>query len=107
MAKESMITRTIKTTAATVLCLDIETGEPCNRTFTLSGERTKEKDVIKEVSALLADYEPSVKAVHLVDTVIVEQLYGMPESTFLEFAKPFERKAKADTLTPAANADNT
>lgn len=107
MAKESMITRTIKTTDATVLCLDIETGEPCNRTFTLSGERTKEKEVIKEVSAILANTEPNVKAVHLVDTGITEKLYGMPESTFLEFAKPIERKAKADNLAPADNAANT
>lgn len=104
MAKESMITRTIKTTAATVLCLDIETGEPCNRTFTLSGERTKEKEVLKEAAAILAKSEPNIKAVHLVNTGIIEQLYGMPESTFLEHAKPFERKVKAET---ADNTNNT
>lgn len=107
MAKESMITRTIKTTAATVLCLDIETGEPCNRTFTLSGERVKEKEVLKEVASILHDTEPNVKAVHLVYTDIIEKLYGMPESTFLEFAKPIERKAKTETAAPADNTDNT
>ena len=106
MAKESMITRTIKTTAATVLCLDIETGEPCNRTFTLSGERTKEKEVLKEAAAVLLNSEPNIKAVHLVDTDIIEQLYGMPESTFLQYANPIERKAKTETAAPADNTDN-
>jgi hypothetical protein len=92
MAKESLITRTISSTIATVLCLDIETGEACNRTFNIPRTPKKDSDIIKFAAKQLSDSEPNVHAVHVVDKELHEQLYGMPESTFMQYAQPIERK---------------
>ena len=97
MAKVPMVTRTIKTTTAIVLCLDIDSGEPCNRSFTLPRERKNEKEILKAITPMLKD-EPNIKPVHVVDTVINEQLYGMPETEFLSHASPITKSAAdADT----------
>lgn len=89
MAKPSMVTRTITTTIATILCLDIESGEACNRTVPLAKTYAKEKDIIKAASKAMAD-EPNVHPVHVVDVEIVEKRYGMPESKFIQEAEVIE-----------------
>lgn len=94
MAKESMITRTIKTTLANVLCLDIESGEACNRSFLIPREPKKEKEILKFAEAQLAASEPAVHAVHVVDCQVKEELYGMTESKFLANAEKISRPAK-------------
>lgn len=99
MAKVPMVTRTIKTTTAIILCLDIDSGEPCNRSFTLPRERKNEKEILKAVAPMLK-HEPSIKPVHVVDTVINEQLYGMSEADFLIHAVPITKSAEpTDELT--------
>lgn len=87
MAKVPMVTRTIKTTRAIVLCLDIDSGEPCNRAFTLPREQKNEKQILKAITPMLKD-EPNIKPVHVVETIINEQLYGMTETDFLAHAAP-------------------
>ena len=52
MAKESMITRTIKTTTTDILCLDVDSGEACNRSFVLPRVPKKEKEIL--ITVLLA-----------------------------------------------------
>lgn len=94
MAKESMITRTIKTTLANVLCLDIESGEACNRSFLIPREPKKEKEILAFAAKELAVDEPNVHAVHVVDCQVMEELYGMPESKFLANAEKISRPVK-------------
>lgn len=94
MAKESMVTRTIRTTRAQVLCLDIETGEACNRAFTIPRQPKKDKDILKFASTALAATEPNVHPVHVVDLEVSEDLYGMPESTFLTYAQKITKPVK-------------
>ena len=89
--RESYVTRTITTTKATVLCLDIESGEPCNRTFLLPRTYKKEKELLHKAQVALVD-EPNLRAVHVVETEILEELYGMTESTFLTYANKMEKK---------------
>lgn len=93
MAKVPMVTRTIKTTRAIVLCLDIDSGEPCNRSFTLPREQKNEKQILKAIVPMLKD-EPNIKAVHVVETVVNEQLYGMPETEFLAHAAPITKSTE-------------
>ena len=93
MAKESMVTRTITTTAATVLCLDVETGEPCNRTFVIPRIPKKESDILKMASKALAVDEPNVRPVHVVYTDQTSKIYGMTESDFLKYAVEVHRNA--------------
>lgn len=95
MARESKITRTIQTTEATVLCLDVENSEPCNRTFVLPRTYKKDSEILKAVTKLMAD-EPGIKPVHVVDTEVKSTLYGMPESEFLKHAHPIVKGAQPE-----------
>lgn len=95
MAKESMVTRTITTTIATILCLDIESGEACNRTVTLPRTYKKDADILKMAAKVMAD-EPNVHPVHVVDIVVTEELYGMPESKFIANAERVTRVKKGE-----------
>lgn len=95
MAKESLITRTITTSTVTVLCLDVDSGEPENRTFTLPRTYAKEKDILRRAKAQLDEAgEANVHAVHVVDVKVNETLYGMPESLFLAHASVIDKPAK-------------
>lgn len=96
--RESKITRTITTTNATILCLDVEAGEPMNRTFQLPGEYKKERDIIKAAEKI--NDEPNVKLVHVVNTEVTQKLYGTTESLFLKYAEEITRK----TAEPATEA---
>ena len=81
MARKPMITRTIMSTRATVLCLNVETAEPTTEVFELA--RTY-KDEDKLMKALKAQYEnESTKLVHITDITEVEKLYGMSETDFM------------------------
>lgn len=84
MARKPMVTRTVQTTLATVLCLNTETAEPFNQTVTLSGTFKDNKAVMKAVKALIENDTISVAKV--VDIEIKEKLYGMPEQDFINAA---------------------
>ena len=47
MAREPIVSRTFKTTVATILCLNIVTAEPENRTITIPRKMKDEKDILK------------------------------------------------------------
>ena len=96
MAKR-MVTRTIKTTTLTLLCVDIDTQESCNRTVNITGEHTTdEKGVLKLVSARLPD---NIKAVSVVSAECKESLYGMDENDFIRLSDPLPSRG--------ANTENT
>lgn len=101
MAKPRMITRTISTTVADVLCLDIETGEACNRSFTFPSVFKKDSEILKAAAKRLEATEPNVHAVHVVGIAKLETLYGMTEADFLAHAMIMPAKEKP------ATTDNT
>ena len=99
MARVPQVTRTIITTKANVLCLNIETAEPFNKEVILPRTYKDEKHLMKAVSQVV-DNEHE-KAVHVVDTEIVETLYGMTEQEFIEKAKilpPRKSTEKEETV---------
>ena len=53
MARVAMVTRTIVTTKANVLCLDIEKGEPFNREVVLPRTYKDEKSLMKKISSVI------------------------------------------------------
>ena len=101
MARTPMITRTIQTTKANVLCLNIVEGEPFNKIITLPRTYKDEKSLMKQVE--LAINTDTVKAVHVVDTMVEETLYGMPEADFIAIAKPMPRKESTNIPTTDTN----
>lgn len=88
-----MVTRTIITTKATALCLNLETAEPYNETINLSGTFKSKKDVLKAFSKAY-DEEDVKKAVSIVDYAEEETLYGMTEQSFLQYAKVLPKRGE-------------
>ena len=84
MARTPQVTRTIQTTKATVLCLNLQTQEPFTQEIVLPRTYKSEKELMKVVSPAV-DTE-TVKAVHVVNTEIVETLYGTTEQEFINVA---------------------
>lgn len=86
MARIPMVTRTIITTKANVLCLDVESGEPFNEVVVLPRTYKDDKALLKQASKLIEE-NPKHKAVHVVDKEEVETLYGMTEQNFIALAQ--------------------
>lgn len=94
MARKPMVTRTITTTKVNVLCLNIQTSEPFNTEVVLPRTYKDEKSLMKMVSSLI-DSETQ-KAVHVVDKVEVETLYGMTEQDFINNAKILDKESRKE-----------
>ena len=84
MARAPQVTRTIQTTHCTVLCMDIENREPCNKDVVLPRTYKDEKSLLKAVKKVIET--DNLKAVQVVDTEVMETLYGMSEQDFIAHA---------------------
>ena len=87
--RKPMVTRTFQTTKATVMCLDIDAGESVTRVLTLPRTYKDDKELLKACEEAIK--EENIKAVHVVDTEVIETLYGMEEQKFIENAVVLER----------------
>lgn len=97
MARVPMVTRTITRTEVNVMCLDVEKGEPTNKDVTLARTFKDDEKLLKEVKKIVET--DTIKAVHIVDKIEVEALYGMAEQEFIEHATvlpPREAKKEAE-----------
>ena len=84
MARIPMVTRTITTTKATIMCLDITNGEPFNEVYALPRTYKDDKALLKKAQAM---YESdTIKLVAIVGVEEVETLYGMTEQDFITHA---------------------
>lgn len=94
MAKTPMITRTIQTTVANVLCMDIAQGEPFNKEVVLPRTYKDNTAMLKAAAAVIDNDE--VKAVHVVASHVEETLYGMKETDFIANAVVLPARANKD-----------
>lgn len=85
MARVPYVTRTITTTKATVMCLNIQTGVPENVEIILPRTYKDEAALLKVAKKQLEN--DALKAVHVVSTEVVETLYGMSEQAFINAAE--------------------
>nr|UWF90126.1 MAG: Histone-like Protein p6 [Bacteriophage sp.] len=98
MARVPMVTRTIITTKVNVMCLDIETGEPCNKSVVVPRTYKDDEKLLKKVKEVLET--ETLKPVHIVDKEEIETLYGMTEQDFIEHAEVQPaRKVAEENLT--------
>lgn len=102
--RKPMVTRTIQTTEATVLCIDLIKSEPFNETVTLPRTYKDEKSMMKKISAMIDTDE--VKAVHVVDTCVHETLYGMSEDDFIKAAEKLPPRGTTSADTEADETDD-
>ena len=85
MAKEKLITRTITTTQAEVMSVDVETADVKIKTYTIVGEFENNTAIL---NACKKQFETEqLKLVNVQDSTVIETLYGMPESKFIELAE--------------------
>lgn len=106
MARKPMVTRTITTTKANVLCMDIQTAEPFNKVVTLPRTYKDDKTLMKKVQEVVET--DTVKAVHIVDKEEVETLYGMTEQEFIQNAvilDPETRRPEAEEVEETEEAE--
>ena len=82
--RKPQVTRTITTTEANVMCLDVMTGEPCNKIFTAPRTYKDEDKLLKYLKA--TEDTEEVKLVHIVDMQVKETFYGMEEAEFIKHA---------------------
>jgi len=95
MARPKMVTRTIITTEAVVLMVNVNTNEVFEKTVTLSGAFKTKEDVEKKASNTFNSAESKVIAVKSFEQK--EALYGMGEQFFLEHSSVLPpREAKED-----------
>lgn len=94
MAKIPMITRTIQTTEVNVLCLNIQDGEPFNKTVTLPRTYKDDAAMLKAAAAIIDN--GTEKAVHVVHSEVKETLYGMKETDFISMAEALPSRACKD-----------
>lgn len=98
MARIPMVTRTITTTKANVMCLDIESGELCNKSVVVPRTYKDDETLLKKVKEVLET--ETLKPVHIVDKEENETLYGMTEQVFIEHAKvQLPRKVAEENVT--------
>ena len=86
MARIPSVTRTIKATHATLMCVDTETAEVCNKEVILPRTYEGEKDMLKAAKKVAET--DTTKVVAVVAHTVTETLYGMTESDFIKYAKP-------------------
>lgn len=84
MARAPQVTRTIQTTHAEVLCMDIENREPCNRSVVLPRTYKDENALLKEIKKVIET--DTLKPVQVVHFEVKETLYGMSEQDFIAHA---------------------
>ena len=84
MARVPQITRTIQTTVATVLCLDLSSKQPIEKVVKLPRTYRDEKHMMKKIEAMVNS--DSIKAVHVIKAEVEETLYGMSEDKFIQEA---------------------
>ena len=82
-----MVTRTIKASVVTAKVYNITTDSLTESTVTVTGEY-KTKELEKIVSKSLPETE---KFICITNVSVNEQIYGMPEDEFLQYAKPITR----------------
>ena len=96
MARTPMVTRTLLTTKAVVLCLNITTGEAENKTVTVTRTYEDDKKLLKAVTPII-EAEDGIKAVHIVSKETIETLYGMTEEEFMASAKVLPPRGTKET----------
>ena len=93
MKKEKMITRTITTTRFTCLAVNVNTCEVTTAEINLTGEYKTDKE---KNDALAKASTDAIKYVTIRNIEVIEELYGMPESVFLEHAEKLPPRSKVE-----------
>lgn len=76
------------------MCLDIEIGEPFNKTVVVPRTYKDDEKLLKKVKEVLET--ETLKPVHIVDKEEIETLYGMKEQDFIEHAEVLPSRTSSE-----------
>lgn len=82
MARKVIVSRTIKATKCSVLCVDTDTQETETKEVIVARTWNDPDKLLKKVKALVDT--DTYKAVQVIGTEIIEKRYGMSEEKFIE-----------------------
>ena len=85
MARVPQVTRTIQTTNASVLCMDIQNREPINIDVVLPRTYKDDASMLKAVKAIAET--DTIKPIQIVSSMVQETLYAMSEQDFISHAE--------------------
>ena len=88
--KERMITRTIKNTSALVKVYALDTDEITETWLDITGNISSDDDLVKACENRLKG--SNYKLLKIVDKLVTEKLYAMPENIFMLYAKEVPTK---------------
>lgn len=90
MRREKMVTRTIVTTNAEIMCFNLDTNEVITFKESYIGDLS-DKEIEKRFSV---DYNNSAKFLKLVNAEKTSKLYGITEKDFLLYAVELDENRK-------------
>ena len=101
--RKPMVTRTLISTKATVMCVNIATESTETREVSLPRTYKDNSVVLKKVKELLD--KDGIVAAHVIKTEVVEQLYGMTEDKFMQYAELLPPRKNADGANEDTDTD--
>ncbi len=104
MARKRMVTRTILTTKATVLCMDTESLASEYKDVILPRTYKDNEKLFKAVKAAIDT--DTYKAVKIEETSSVETLYGMDEQDFINSAKILDPNTRRELTDIEYDSDD-
>lgn len=93
MARVPMVTRSMHTTIATILAVNVEQEKTEQIEVVLPRTYKDEKSILK---AAMNHVDDNLKLVHVINTRIETNLYGMSEDDFIANAQLLPARTKAE-----------
>ena len=90
MKRDKLITRTITTTNAEIMCFNLDTNEVITLNESYIGDLS-DIDIEKRFSV---DYENTAKFLKIVNAEKTSKLYGITEKDFLQYAVELDENRK-------------
>lgn len=84
MAREKMVTRTVRQTTADVMTIDVITAEVQVSEFTIGGTYDSDEILLKKLQKVFQT--DTLKLVHISSTTVEDLLLGMTEEDFIRYA---------------------
>lgn len=85
MARQPIVSRTIQTTKANVLCIDVQNEQPFTKEVVLPRTYKDERAMLKKIKPMIES--DTIKVVHVQNFAVESTLYGMTEEEFIHYAQ--------------------
>lgn len=90
--RKPMVTRTVESTEVKVMALDVNTAKAVEKSYNISGTYKDEAKLLKAVQNAYDTNE--LKNVHIVESKVVQDMYGMDMNYFLEHATKLDPETR-------------